>query len=82
MRNAKESTFKRSVERRDVTFAIELIEFYQLNFKAIISLNKVSDEPPLKSLIKLAKKNNASQKSVVEVTGLSKGQVSKYWNKQ
>ena len=81
MRNAKESTFKSSLESEDVTFAIELIEFYQLNFKAIISLNKVSEEPPLKSLIQLAKKNKAPQKAVVEVSGFSKGQVSKLWSK-
>ena len=32
-------------------------------------------------IIKVAKKNNASQKAVAEVTGLHKGTVSKKWNK-
>jgi hypothetical protein len=67
----------------DVSLAIELNEFYYLNFKSIIDKVFVQKEKPvsIEDVIIMAKKNNASQKAVVELTGLSKGTISKKWNK-
>jgi len=82
MRNAKEGTFKCKIEIIDVDFAILFIEFYILNFKKVISLQKTKEkEPTPLEVINLAKKNGASQKSTSEVLNYSKGQVSKLWNR-
>jgi hypothetical protein len=84
MRHAFESTFASNLTEANVELAIELNEFYFLNFQKIIEDNFKQKEKTLSAddIIKLAKKNNASQKAVTEVTGLSKGTISKKWNKQ
>lgn len=70
------------ITAQNVELAIELNEFYLLNFEVI--LNEMKCHKPLPSpedIIKLAKENGASQKAVVEITGLHKGTISKKWNK-
>ena len=84
MRHASESTFASKLTEADVKLAIEFNEFYFLNFQKIIEDNFKEKEKTLSAddIIKLAKKNKASQKAVIEVTGMSKGTISKKWNKE
>jgi hypothetical protein len=83
MKHSKNSTFASSLVKKDLELAIELNEFYFLNFNIIIDQNiKIKErEPTIEQIIKIAKNNNASQKAVGEITGLHKGTVSKKWNK-
>jgi hypothetical protein len=86
LRHASKTTFATQLTLADVQLAIEINEFYFLNFKQIVKNNFSQKEKPfneiVKDTIKIAKKNDATQKAVVEITGLSKSQVSKIWNKQ
>ena len=81
--NASEKTFKTELSVESVDLAIGLNEFYYLNFQMIIeeNLNSKETEVTTEGVIALAKKNNASQKSVAEITGVTKGTISKKWNK-
>lgn len=83
MKKSISSDFRSILEIETVELAIKLNEFYFSNFKIILEENLQSSikEPKLDDVIKLAKKNMASQKAVAEVTGLHKGTVSKLWNK-
>lgn len=83
LRNSLQSTFKNNLTIADVDLAILLNEFYLLNFQVILkSRNEQKDlQPSVESVIKMAKKNEASQKAVSEVTGLNKGTISKKWSK-
>jgi hypothetical protein len=83
MKHAGASTFATPLSEDDVELAIELNEFYYLNFQSIITDNIKNKEKTVSAedVIKMAKKNNASQKAVTEVTGLTKGTVSKKWKK-
>jgi hypothetical protein len=83
MKHAGASTFATPLSEADVQLAIELNEFYYLNFQSIITDNIKNKEKTVSAedVIKMAKKNNASQKAVTEVTGLTKGTVSKKWKK-
>jgi len=70
------------ITAQNVQLAIELNEFYLLNFKVILKeMNNKKSLPTPEDIIKLAKTNGASQKAVVEITGLHKGTISKKWNK-
>ena len=80
MENCEEGTFKSKIESGTVLQAKRLIDFYILNFKKLITMRNRIDINK-KDVIKLAKANNASQKSVVDVLGISKGQVSKLWKR-
>ncbi|PQJ76403.1 DUF3987 domain-containing protein [Polaribacter glomeratus] len=81
--NASESTFKSELTTQAVELAIVLNDFYFLNFQVVIEDNfkATQKEVPVEAIIALAKKNNATQKAVVEITGLHKGTISKKWNK-
>src|SRR5690606_36285090 len=84
MNHASTSRFREhSLGIEDVELALELNEFYLMNFRIVLehSIKSNSLEPTVESIIELAKKNNASQKAVVEVTRLNKGTVSRHWNK-
>jgi hypothetical protein len=79
MNRAETMHFKEKLEIQEVELAYEMIEFFILNFKKLI---EQITEPNISTtdVIRLAQQNNAPQKAVVEITGLSKGQVSKLWN--
>ncbi|MGJ8665075.1 MAG: DUF3987 domain-containing protein [Patiriisocius sp.] len=81
MRNALQKSFANNLSLQDVELAIALNEFYLLNFKIILESNKEKKEtlPSTESVIRLAKRNSASQKAVAEVTGSHKGTISKKW---
>ena len=80
MKHSEDRTFKSYIDKETVLLAVDLVEFYLLNFKMLIS-NHGTTEVDKSDIISLAKRNKASQKSAGEVLGLSKGQVSKLWNK-
>ncbi|MRX65758.1 DUF3987 domain-containing protein [Maribacter luteus] len=82
MSNSINKDYQSKITAKTVDLAILINEFYFINFKIVIGLkNKdIDDKIFNKELIKRAKRNNASQKQVVELTGISKGQVSKLWN--
>jgi hypothetical protein len=80
MKHSEDRTFKSYIDKETVLLAVDLVEFYLLNFKTLIS-NHGTTEVDKSDIISLAKRNKASQKSAGEVLGLSKGQVSKLWNK-
>ena len=83
MFHASKSEFKSQLSLDNVELAIALNEFYLMNFRHVLedSIKSNSSEPTVESIIAYAKKNNASQKAVVEITGLTKGTISKKWNK-
>jgi hypothetical protein len=83
MLNASEKTFRTELTSESVELAIALNDFYFLNFQMIIEdkMDAKEKEISAEDVISMAKKNNASQKAVVEVTGLHKGTISKKWNK-
>jgi len=83
MINSKNSDFRSVLEIETIDLAIKLNEFYFINFKIILedNLSHFSKEPEIQEIVKLAKKNKASQKAVAEITGLHKGTISKLWNK-
>lgn len=80
MENCEEGTFKSKIEFGTVLQAKRLIDFYILNFEKVIKMRKRIDINK-NDVIKLAKENNAPQKSVADVLKISKGQVSKLWNR-
>lgn len=83
MKNAFKSAFADVLREDSVELAIEINEFFFLNFCSIIEKNfkANNDTPTLKSIIEMAKKNKAQQKAVCEITGFNKGHISKQWNK-
>lgn len=82
MKNSINSNFRSVITLDTVELAIQLNEFFFLNFKIVIQENtsKNYQDPTLMEIIKLAKKNGAQQKDVVAITGFNKGTVSKKWN--
>jgi len=80
VKRAENKYFKEKLEVQEVELAYEIVEFFIMNFVKLID-QKSENTVSVYEIIKLAKQNNATQKSVVEITGLSKGQVSKLWNK-
>lgn len=83
MQRSRKTAFQSILDTDVIELAIELNEFYFTNFLIILEENMSSlvKEPSLEQVIKLGKKNNASQKSVAEVMGVHKGTVSKKWNR-
>ncbi|WP_417237667.1 DUF3987 domain-containing protein [Bizionia sp.] len=84
MFNASNSEFRFNVlSLENVELAIELNEYYLMNFRIILedNIDSKSIEPSIEDIINVAKKNNASQKAVAEITGAHKGTISKKWNK-
>jgi hypothetical protein len=79
--NANEKTFRTELTSESVELAITLNDFYFLNFQMIIEGEIDSKEKEItpEDVIAMAKKNNASQKAVVEVTGLHKSTISRKW---
>lgn len=83
MEHSFKKTFANKLNEKNVDLAIELNEFYFNNFQAIIDISIEQNDlkPTIDGVIKLAKENNASQKSVAEITGAHKSTISKKWNK-
>lgn len=82
MGRAPEALRDTMISAQNVELAIQLNEFYLSNFEVILKvMNNNNSLPTTEDIIKLAKENGASQKAVVEITGLHKGTISKKWNK-
>jgi hypothetical protein len=62
MKHSEDRTFKSYIDKETVLLAVDLVEFYLLNFKILIS-NHGTTEVDKSDIISLAKKNKASQKS-------------------
>lgn len=80
--NSYKINFSEPVTIKTLELAILINEFYFTNFKIIIEENitKNNKLPSPEDVIKLAIKNNASQKDVVAITGMNKSSISRKWN--
>lgn len=83
MKKSINSDFRTEIDLETVELAIMFNEFYFNNFKIILEENlpQSKKDPSIGEIIRMAKKNNATQKAVAEVTGLNKGTISRNWNK-
>ncbi|MDO1513278.1 DUF3987 domain-containing protein [Maribacter confluentis] len=83
MVHSSESGFQNPITIETIDLAICANEFYFSNFKMITSssVNAIDEKTFRNELFKQAINNGASQKDIIAITGLSKGQVSKIWNK-
>lgn len=81
--NASTSDFNKPIAIETLETAILINEFYFTNFKIILeeNISKTDTEISVDDIIKIAMKNNASQKDVVTITGKDKGTISRHWNK-
>jgi hypothetical protein len=84
MKKSVDSNYQSKISLDTVDLAIRLNDFYFTNFKIILEYqDKTFDNKIfMKELVNMAKSNGAAQKSVVDVSGLSKGEVSKRWNRK
>lgn len=81
--NAATSDFRKPITLKTLKTAILINEFYFTNFKIILddNISKTEKEISIDDIIKVAIKNNATQKDVVTITGKDKATISRHWNK-
>ncbi|RTY90595.1 DUF3987 domain-containing protein [Flavobacterium sp. GT3R68] len=74
----------RKINTETIEIAILILEFYFINFKIVLdeNINKKEKLPTTEDIIRLAIKNNASQKDVVAITGMNKSSISRKWNNE
>ena len=79
--NASDSTFKSEITKESVKLAIDLNDFYFLNFQVIIedAIKVEQKKISIDDVVAMGKKNGASQKAVTEVTGVHKSTISRRW---
>jgi hypothetical protein len=82
--NSSGSTYQNEITINTVDLAICVNEFYFTNFKLITSscVKSLDEKTFNDELFKKAINNGAAQRDVIAITGLSKSQVSKIWNKK
>lgn len=80
--NSKRHTYQSKINIETVGIAILILEFYFINFKIVLdeNINQKEKLPTTEDIIRLAIKNNASQKDVVAITGMNKSSISRKWN--
>jgi hypothetical protein len=80
--NSKRQTYQSKINVETVETAILILEFYFINFKIVLDENISQKEklPTTEDIIRLAIKNNASQKDAVAITGMNKSTISRKWN--
>ena len=80
--NSKSQTYQSKINVQTIEIAILILEFYFINFKIVLDENISQKEklPTTEDIIRLAIKNNASQKDVVAITGMNKSSISRKWN--
>lgn len=80
--NSKRQTYQSKISTETIEIAILILEFYFINFKIVLdeNINQKDKFPTTNDIIKLAIKNNASQKDVVAITGMNKSSISRKWN--
>jgi hypothetical protein len=83
MKISVDMDFTKPLEKETVELAITINEYFLNNFKIILNENYHSKnkEPSLDEIIIKAQKNGGMQKSVVDITKVPKGTVSKHWNR-
>jgi hypothetical protein len=83
IQNALSSDFNKPISIDTLEIAILINEFYFTNFKIILeeNISKTEKEATIDEIIKVAIKNNATQKDVALITGKDKSTVSRHWNK-
>jgi hypothetical protein len=81
--NAATNDFRKPITLKTLETAILINEFYFTNFKIILddNISKTEKEISIDDIIKVAIKNNATQKDVVTITGKDKATISRHWNK-
>jgi hypothetical protein len=82
--NSKGQTYQSKINVETIEIAILILEFYFINFKIVLDENFSQKEklPTPEEIIRLAIKNNASQKDVVAITGMNKSTISRKWNNE
>lgn len=70
------------VPKKVVQLAIDITEFYLLNFEILLELNPIKDvDSSLNEVINYAKQNGLTQKEVTDFTKKNKGTISRNWKK-
>lgn len=82
--NSKKQTYQSKINVETIEIAILILEFYFINFKIVLdeNINQKEKLPTTEEIIRLAIKNNASQKDVVAITGMNKSTISRKWNNE
>jgi len=82
--NSKRQTYQSKINIETIEIAILILEFYFINFKIVLdeNINQKEKLPTTEEIIRLAIKNNASQKDVVAITGMNKSSISRKWNNE
>lgn len=82
--NSKKQSYQNKINIETVEIAILILEFYFINFKIVLeeNINQKEKLASVEDIIKLAIKNNATQKDVVAITGINKSSISRKWNIQ
>lgn len=82
--NSKRQTFQSKINIETIEIAVLILEFYFINFKIVLdeNINQKEKLPTTEDIIRLAIKNNASQKDVVAITGMNKSTISRKWNNE
>ncbi len=80
--NSKKQTYQNKINFETIEIAILILEFYFINFKIVLdeNINQKEKLPTTEDIVRLAIKNNASQKDVVAITGMNKSSISRKWN--
>ena len=82
--NSREQTYQSEINLETIEIAILILEFYFINFKIVLeeNINHKEKLPTTEDVIRLAIKNNATQKEVVAITGMNKSSISRKWNNE
>ena len=82
--NSREQTYQSKISIETIEIAILILEFYFINFKIVLeeNINHKEKLPTAEDVIRLAIKNNATQKDVVAITGMNKSSISRKWNNE
>jgi hypothetical protein len=82
--NSKRHTYQSKINIETIEIAILILEFYFINFRIVLdeNINQKEKLPTTEDIIRLAIKNNATQKDVVAITGMNKSSISRKWNNE
>ncbi|MFN4027514.1 MAG: DUF3987 domain-containing protein [Flavobacterium sp.] len=82
--NSQRQSYQSKINIETIEIAILILEFYFINFKIVLdeNINQKEKLPTTEDIIRLAIKNNASQKDVVAITGMNKSSISRKWNNE
>lgn len=82
--NSREQSYQSKITLETIEIAILILEFYFINFKIVLeeNINHKEKLPTAEDVIRLAIKNNATQKEVVAITGMNKSSISRKWNNE